>query len=74
MNGVHDMGGMTCFGPIVCEDNEPVSHASWEKRVFALGLGGGVWSCFDEGRHGLERMDSAVMALPRRPQNGCCRR
>src|SRR5262245_25302763 len=59
MNGVHDMGGMTCFGPIVREENEPVFHAPWEKRVFALGLSGSVWSCFDEGRHGLERMDPA---------------
>ncbi len=59
MNGVHDMGGLTCFGPILREENEPVFHAPWEKRVFALGLSGSVWNCFDEGRHGLERMDPA---------------
>ncbi len=36
MNGIHDMGGMMGFGPIVREANEPVFHAEWERRVFAL--------------------------------------
>lgn len=36
MNGVHDMGGMQGFGPIRPEPNEPVFHAEWEGRVFAL--------------------------------------
>ena len=35
MNSIHDMGGMTCFGPIVWEDNEPLFHAPWEGRVAA---------------------------------------
>ena len=38
MNGAHDMGGMHGFGPVVGETNEPVFHAEWEKRVFALTL------------------------------------
>ena len=28
MNGVHDMGGMHGFGPIVREENEPLFHAA----------------------------------------------
>ncbi|HXW74063.1 MAG TPA: nitrile hydratase subunit beta [Steroidobacteraceae bacterium] len=36
MNGVHDMGGMQDMGPIHREKAEPVFHAPWEKRVFAL--------------------------------------
>jgi nitrile hydratase subunit beta len=36
VNGVHDMGGMQCMGPIVYEKNEPVFHARWEGRVQAL--------------------------------------
>lgn len=36
MNNVHDMGGMQGFGPVSVEVNEPVFHASWEKRAFAL--------------------------------------
>ena len=38
MNGVHDMGGMHGLGPVEIEKNEPVFHAEWEKRVFALRL------------------------------------
>jgi nitrile hydratase subunit beta len=36
MNGVHDMGGMHGMGPVPLEKNEPVFHARWEGRVFAL--------------------------------------
>ena len=36
MNGVHDMGGMHGFGPIVREVNEPLFHAAWEARVRAM--------------------------------------
>jgi nitrile hydratase beta subunit len=38
MNGVHDMGGMHGMGPVQHEKNEPVFHANWEGRVFALDL------------------------------------
>lgn len=40
MNGVHDMGGMQCYGPILREEQEPYFHESWESRVFALFFGG----------------------------------
>ena len=36
MNGVHDMGGMHGMGPIRHEANEPVFHAAWEGRVYAM--------------------------------------
>ena len=36
MNGIHDMGGMDGFGPVVHEENEPVFHHRWEGRVYAL--------------------------------------
>jgi nitrile hydratase len=36
MNGVHDMGGMQNMGPIQYEKNEPVFHAEWEGRTYAL--------------------------------------
>ena len=35
MNGVHDMGGMHGFGPVVREENEPVFHADWEGACLA---------------------------------------
>jgi nitrile hydratase beta subunit len=38
MNGAHDMGGMHGFGPVTPEPNEPVFHAEWERRAFALTL------------------------------------
>src|SRR5215472_10343752 len=36
MNGIHDMGGMQDMGPVQPEKNEPVFHAPWEGRVFAM--------------------------------------
>jgi nitrile hydratase len=36
MNGIHDMGGMQGMGPVQHEANEPVFHAEWEGRVFAI--------------------------------------
>ncbi len=56
MNGAHDMGGRMGFGPVRPEINEPVFHAAWEGRFFALanlfGEHGG-WT-LDEDRHACE--------------------
>jgi nitrile hydratase beta subunit len=38
VNGAQDMGGMHGFGPVQPEPDEPVFHAEWEKRAFALTL------------------------------------
>jgi nitrile hydratase beta subunit len=58
MNGVHDMGGMDGFGPVVREANEPVFHAGWERRLFAMVnlamRAAGV--NIDEFRHAIERI------------------
>ncbi len=56
MNGVHDMGGMQGFGSIRPEKNEPVFHARWEGRIYALNraLGPlGKWN-LDASRHSKE--------------------
>jgi nitrile hydratase subunit beta len=63
MNGGHDLGGMHGLGPIAPEPeaDEPVFHAEWEKRVFALTLAAGAlgqWS-IDMGRHARERQHPA---------------
>jgi nitrile hydratase subunit beta len=61
MNGVHDLGGMHGFGPVVREQNEPVFHSEWEKRVFAMTLtamGRGVCNV-DEFRRAIERIPPA---------------
>jgi nitrile hydratase subunit beta len=38
MNGIHDMGGMQDMGPIRPEKNEPVFHAPWEGRMYAMNI------------------------------------
>lgn len=61
MNGVHDMGGMHGLGPIEVEKNEPVFHARWEARTFALNLAAGFlgkWN-IDVSRYTREQMPAA---------------
>jgi nitrile hydratase beta subunit len=43
MNGVHDMGGMQGMGPIQAEKNEPVFHAPWQGRAYAVTRAMGAW-------------------------------
>jgi nitrile hydratase len=38
MDGVHDMGGMHGFGPVVEAGGEQAYHEPWEGRVFAIQL------------------------------------
>ena len=59
MNGIHDMGGMHGFGPVVVEPNEPVFHAEWEKRVLGMTymIVGFGWTNIDAFRHAIERID-----------------
>lgn len=62
MNGVHDMGGMHGFGPVVPEPDEPPFHAPWEKRAFALTLAMGMpggWN-LDMSRFARESMPPAT--------------
>jgi len=57
-NSVHDMGGMHGFGRIEAEPEEPVFHADWEARVYALqrAMGAtGLWT-IDGGRASLENL------------------
>ena len=61
MNGVHDMGGMHGMGPIEYEKNEPVFHAAWEGRVYALNRALRAWRkwSLDTDRHGIELLPQA---------------
>ena len=58
MNGVHDMGGMHGFGPVLPEANEPVFHAPWEGRVRGMVQLMGAWRLWniDASRHSIERL------------------
>ena len=61
MNGVHDMGGLQNFGPVVPERNEPLFHHPWERRVLALTLAMGAarqWN-LDQFRAARERLPPA---------------
>jgi nitrile hydratase len=42
MEGAQDMGGVPGFGPVQPERDEPVFHAQWERRAFALTLAMGL--------------------------------
>lgn len=59
MNGPHDLGGLHGLGPVAPEHEEPIFHADWERRVFALTLAMGArgeWN-IDESRHARENTD-----------------
>ena len=58
MNGPHDMGGFTGFGPVNAEADEPVWHEGWEPRAFAINLAMGMtgsWN-IDMARHKREQL------------------
>jgi nitrile hydratase subunit beta len=61
MNGAQDMGGMMGFGPVTAEADEPVFHADWERRAFALTLAMGApggWN-IDQSRAARESLHPA---------------
>jgi nitrile hydratase subunit beta len=61
MNGVHDMGGMHGFGPVLPEADEPLFHAPWEARVRGMVILTGAWRRWniDVFRHAIERLPPA---------------
>ena len=61
MNGGQDLGGTHGHGPVKPELNEPVFHAEWEMRAFALTLAMGMpggWN-IDMGRFACENRPPA---------------
>ena len=61
MNGAHDLGGMHGFGAINPDPDEPLFHAEWELRCFALTLAAGFtgeWN-IDASRFAREQMAPA---------------
>ena len=62
MDGIHDLGGMHGFGPVVREEDEPAFHADWERRAFGLEFftGSRIGANGDEGRHAIERLAPAT--------------
>jgi len=61
MNGVHDMGGMQCYGAVDVSESDELFHAAWEKRVLGItvAMGAtGVWN-LDESRYARESLPPA---------------
>ena len=58
MDGIHDMGGMHGFGPIIREENEPLFHHPWEGRVLAMTVATPV-PVPGGSRNNIENMDPA---------------
>jgi nitrile hydratase len=47
MNGVHDMGGLQGYGPVLIEANEPLFHGEWERRALGVTVAmgaSGLWN------------------------------
>jgi nitrile hydratase subunit beta len=59
VDGIHDLGGLDGFGPVVVEPDEPVFHEDWERRTFRLSAAAGSALQYSGGafRHSIERMD-----------------
>src|SRR5205814_1943804 len=59
MNSIHDMGGMQGAGPITQENDEPVFHEWWEKKVFAMQVVASGQRLYNgaEFRHAIECMN-----------------
>jgi nitrile hydratase len=54
MDGIHDLGGMQGFGPVVRD--EATFHEAWERRVFGIALASSLAN-IDAFRHAVERLD-----------------
>ena len=62
MRGIHDLGGMYGFGPVVRETDEPVCHEPWQETAFAVLMAAGTMLpafTADAYRHSVERMSPA---------------
>lgn len=58
MDGIHDMGGMHGFGPVVREEDEPLFHHEWERRVLGIAVATPV-PVPGGSRNNIENMDPA---------------
>lgn len=58
MNGIHDLGGMDGFGPVIREEHEPVFHENWERCAFGIHVAVRAerYLVVDEYRHAVERL------------------
>lgn len=58
MNGIHDLGGLQCFGKIENRGVQVKFQEEWERRLFASTLCSfGALGPIDAFRHAIEQMD-----------------
>ncbi|MXO60123.1 nitrile hydratase subunit beta [Altererythrobacter salegens] len=58
MDGIHDMGGITTFGPVIPEPGYHPFHHNWQRRAFALNLLATPFlGPVDRCRHARERIE-----------------
>jgi len=59
VDGIHDLGGMQGFGPVVRSTAEPVFQHRWEAvaRALMVAVTGAVEASGGEFRHSIERME-----------------
>lgn len=59
MNGIHDMGGMHCYGPVVQDEDQIPFHSEWERRMFGMFVccfAAGMFNV-DQFRYAMERIE-----------------
>jgi len=59
MSDIHDMGGMSGYGPVEVEESELVFHEKWEGRVYALATSWYPWGRYKSWgsfRYNLEKI------------------
>jgi nitrile hydratase beta subunit len=61
MDGIHDLAGLSGFGEVIVESDEPTFHEPWEAVAFALNALGVTIGTYnvDAYRHAIERMRPA---------------
>lgn len=61
MNSIHDLGGMSGMGPLPFEENEPVFHSDWERKVFGVNMVMIMTGLYvaDEERYAMEQIPAA---------------
>ncbi len=59
MDGIHDLGGMQGFGPVLHSSAEPAFHERWQAvaRGLVVVVTGAVGASAGEFRHSIERME-----------------
>ncbi len=61
MDGIHDFGGASGYGPVVRESHEPAFHERWEAGVFTMVnalMAADICHNVDQFRHAVERINS----------------